>query len=457
MKKGRFTPRSVVGLLFSAHRSTYLFLLAMLVLLISAISHWYYVPVWESGRGQWLESSLSFGEALARILMLLTALAVPYFCLRQSNASRFFQRVCWSLLILVAFFPFYISHWQPEQFMAGNIIHQELERVSADMEANMVHQQSDWRYWQVIESDSFTNYRGVEIPEKDGWGMAYLYPSSHQYIFQQIFSYSNDFLNVVSRGWVFAGSGLIILLIGMSLQPAAPGVGRFPNVLFICGMGLLLVAVLVTPRAISEYQLQKAEHHAAQGNSALAIELYRSAVDWKPSLRFSLEYYQSSLGILLSKRGCNYCYETLMMRFAEEISQGRISQARITLSLVEQMYPRRSEVAFWFDALNNRMAIEAFNAGQYSLAAEYWTSSRQFVPFNPVSHYGLALVNVKLKRFSQASESLEKLVTLQEYLTFKRLTIKGQHIVMQSWSAYWTDDYLSAFQLYSLGLTPEVW
>jgi len=457
MNKGRFSPRRVIDFLFSADRAVYLFLLAIPVLFISAMSHWYYVPVWESGRGQWLESSLSFGEALARLLMLLTALAVPYFCLRKPIVSRFFQRVCWSLLILVAFFPFYISHWQPEQFMAGNIIHQELERVSADMEANMVHQQRDWRYWQEMDSSVFGNYKGVTIPEKDGWAMSYLYPSAHQYIFQQIFSYSNDFLNVVSRGWVFAGSGLIILLIAMSLVPVSPGAGRFPNVIFICGITVFFVVLLVMPRAISEYQLQKAEHYAAQGNTSQAIELYRSAVDWKPSLRFSLDYYHSSLGVLLNKRGCNYCYETLMMRFAEYIGKGKTTQARITLSLIEQMYPRRSEVAFWFDALNNRMAIEAFNLGQYSLAAEYWESSRQFVPFNPVSHYGLALVNVKLKRFSQASESLEKLVTLQEYLTFKRLTIKGQYIVMQGWSAYWNDDYHNAFQLYSLGLTPEVW
>lgn len=451
---GLDTFKRIVQGFFSLDRSVFVIIVATLAMFLSVISPWYLVPDFDSPSHQWVNASISSIEMIARTIMLLMVLLVPYFCLRKSQVNHVIQRLSWLLLLLIALFPFYIFHWEPEQFITGTMLQEEIELVSSDMEDNMNNQQREWRYWQKL---SFESYRGVSVGAKDGWSISFLYPTSFSKVSQIIFAYSNEFLNVVSRGWVFAGVGILLLLVGLSLRPKSTVIPYVPNRMFYFSSYMLVLFVSVFPRAVSEYKLQSADYLALKGNFSEAIKLYHSAADWKPSLKYSVNYYSGNLGELLSKQGCQNCFEVLMMKFSKNLSQHKLLQARDTLEMIERLYPDAKQVRLWISNVNNHLAIQAFNEGQYSIAANYWRESNRLMSVNPVSYYGIAMVNTKLKLFYEASESLEKVLSLQQYLTFKRMTIKGQLIVMQSWSAYKSKDHQSAFQIYSLGLTPEVW
>lgn len=449
--------RQIAGI----QRGYWVFAVGLLALILSVRGDWYPLP--SSALSSFDQDALTpvlhgavAYELILRVVLAGFGMAALAVLRAKPSLNRPLAAAGWILLSLLLAFPYVINHWYPEYGLDNRVIFRQVDRVVNDMEASLNWRQSDWRQTYVIDTKSQPPEIIGSSVFDDTWGLEALRPEYQSHVLQNVLGYSNEFLNVVGRAWIFGIVGVTLLLLALHvLDPGLRSVKVRPA---FWGLGFSVIAVgLLVPKLLGYYYIEQGKLAYAKGNPQAAETAWQRAGQWSPALRYSLAY-AAKLGELAVERGCTDCPEAAFYELARTIKTGRYWRAE-QAALAAERYALQDVPGFryWLASIYLEYGIQAFNAGQYGLAEELWQKTLLQLPTAAMAWHGLALVHIKYKQFHRSADELQQVVKLQKFLTFKKLTVAGQYYATKSWAAFRSGDLPAAHRFYSQYLTPESW
>jgi tetratricopeptide (TPR) repeat protein len=173
-------------------------------------------------------------------------------------------------------------------------------------------------------------------------------------------------------------------------------------------------------------------------------------------LRYSWPHYHR-LGQLARLQDRPTSLETVLADAYDAMARDWPQSAVERLYQAQMTYPEERAVDRFLGVALAEAGIDAFNRGQPSLAKDYWEESLRYLPINPTPWYGLSLFHGRRQRHDESARCLKQLVRLQAYLGYKRLPVRGQALVTESWAAFQRGDLPAAHETYSRSLRPETW
>jgi|GEM_PF-4671065 len=440
-------------------RNYYLFAVGWFAVLLGVQAGWYSIP--SSAASSFGSASLQLSEhaaigwefAVRAGLLCYAGLAVA--ALRGTVVFR--RRVIgagWLLLLLTLAFPYVMNHWYPEYGLDTRVIYRQVDRVVDDMEAGLNWQHFDWRESRIIMTQMPPDTLSATVFE-DEWGVKAALPEYQTHVLQNVLGYSNEFLNSVGKGWIFAILGLILTILPARwLIPVSAEAERSPR---LWPMFVVVLAGLLIPKWLAYYYVDQGKTRYAAGNWHEAADDWRRAAFWNPGVDYALPYF-ADLGEMAQAKECVACPEWPLFELAKAVRTGNYARAEqlagepLTQRLVEMPAYR-----YWLSAVFLEYGVQAFNAGQYGLAEELWNKTLVQMPTSAMAWYGLSLVYLKYKQFERAAEAINQVVALQKFVNFRKMTISGQYWATKSWAAFRRDDPVAAHQLYTKYLTPDSW
>jgi tetratricopeptide (TPR) repeat protein len=370
--------------------------------------------------------------------------------------SRRSLRLAWVVMAFLLAFPCWHNQWAPDQVRDKTVLFREMNRVIGDMEKNSFEQQADWRDWQSFAETTTTRVPALDQQERT-WDASRLAPPQWYWDLEDVLGISHEFLGFFKPALLAAllGSTLLVLL-GLHL---ASGTG-LPGFRRGLAWGLLWVgfffAVPLLPRAAGEYLLVEGEQAFARGDQAEALRAFRAAAVWKPALKRSW-WYHDKIGQITRLQDRVTVPETFLAAAYENLQAGEPAASLEGLYRAQTLTPDDLSVPGFLAIALSEAGIAAFNAGQYSLAKEYWEESLRYLPINPTPWYGLSLVYLRLKDFDRAARCSAQLVRLHDAFGYQRLTLRSQAYLVRAWSAAQHGRWDEAHEMYRLSLDPDRW
>jgi tetratricopeptide (TPR) repeat protein len=394
-------------------------------------------------------------EVLARLTAFVGGVYFLSVILSWTPPSRRDRRLAWAALAALLAFPCWHNQWAHPQVADKRLLFREMNRVIADMEKNSTEQQADWRDWQTFANSTTTKVPAIH-PQEWTWEATRLAPQQWYWGLEDVLGISHEFLaffKPVLLAALLGSTTLVLLGLHLASGSGLPGFRRG-----LAG-GLLwlgcFLAVPLLPRAVGEYLLVEGEQAFSRGDQQHALRTIRAAAAWKPALRRSW-WYHDKIGQITRLQDRATRPETYVAAAYGNLQGGHPLPCVENLSRTQGLAADDSVEVFLALALSEA-GIAAFNAGQYSLAAEYWRESLHYVPINPMPWYGMSLVHFRHREFEQAARCNLQLVRLQGTFGYQRLTVRSQAFVSQGWAASQHGDWPKAHEMYSRSLRPDSW
>jgi tetratricopeptide (TPR) repeat protein len=395
-------------------------------------------------------------EVLARLTAGFGAVYFLVVILSPVAPSKRSLRLAWIMTAYLLAFPCWHNLWADTQVADKRLLFREMNRVIDDMEKNSSEQQTDWRDWQSFARSTQTRVVAI-CPPEETWHASQFAPQQWYADFEDLPGISHEFLGFFKPSLLAALLGsTVLLLLGLHL---ASGLGM-PGFRRGLASGLLwlglFLAVSLLPRAVGEYLLAEGEAAMQRGDQAEALRAYQTAARWKPGLRHSW-WYHDQIGQITRLQDRATLPEPHVAAAYENLQGGRAQLSVENLRRAQALTGDDSTIQGFLALALSDAGIAAFNAGQHSLARDYWQESLSYVPIDPMPWYGLSLVHLRQKDFEQAVRCIDQLVRLQESLGYGRLTVRSQAFVTQAWAAAQRGDWPQAHALYTRALNPDAW
>jgi tetratricopeptide (TPR) repeat protein len=434
-------------------------LLGVVTLILALSSDWFIVPSSSLTSANLTKdfvlhpiSSLEVSARASIFIYLASVLAV---FLTKSQLTPWCIQISKFVLLIILMFPFLTGYLYPEYGMDSRLIYKQVDQVVEDMEAELNTQQLDWDQQRTIHVQKALIASMDTTIFDEVWGLQIFQPEYQTFFLQNFLGFSNEFLNVIRRGWVFAVVGLILINLGLYLSRDKSLLSYRHGGKINLGL-IVLLGLLISPKIIGYYYIEKGKFYFARGDYPEASRNWQTAAKWNPTLNYSLPYYAKQ-GELDLKRGCTECEAVIVYRINNAVAHGQFKELKGILARLKGKELTIPGFRYWKASLYTEQGIDAFNSGEYSLAEEFWNSALREVPISATAHYGLSLVAVKYKQFDKAAQRLAYLIRLQNFLSFRKMTITGQYYLTESWSALHQGDIATAHYFYSLYLTPDNW
>jgi tetratricopeptide (TPR) repeat protein len=447
--------------LVAVPRAVYLGAAGAVVLAGAALLPWSESP---SGARSFLNSSgelmpvaeAHWTEVLARLTAFVGGVYFLFVILSPAPPSRRALRLAWVVMAFLLAFPCWHNQWAQPQVADKKLLFREMNRVIGDMERNSFEQQTDWRDWQSFAPDTTAKVPTI-TPEERTWDAAVFAPPHWYLALEDVLGVSHAFLGFFKPALLAAliGSAVLVLL-GLHLASGL-GLAGFRRGL---AWGLLwagfFFAVPLLPRAAGEYLLVEGEQAFYRGDQADALRAFRAAAVWEPALRRSW-WYHEKIGQITRLQDRVTVPETFLAAAYENLQAGEPRAALEDLYRAQTLAPDDPSVPVFLAIGLSEAGIAAFNAGQYSLAKEYWEESLHYLPVNPTPWYGLSLVYLRQKDFDGAARCSTQLVRLHAAFGYQRLTLRSQAYVVRAWAAAHRGRWDEAHEMYRLSLDPDRW
>jgi tetratricopeptide (TPR) repeat protein len=450
-----------VSRLFRIHRSNYFLLLGVAAVLVAVAMDWYRQP---SAQLSYIDASNqlvpieghSWVETGLRVVTGTFALAIAAMLVRRQPRWCAIWRATVLMLGVVSLFPSLRAHWEPSMGIDSSVVYIQVDRVVAQMEDAIPHQQMEWRHWLKIEPDAAVFGGVVEIPGVPGWTISTLSLARLHVALSDIFGLSNEFLNLITRWWIVAIVGSLLILLGCYLKAnelARPGmIGGSQSGLLI----VALYAIVIAPRLVGNYYEQLGQDAMARGEYNEASSHWRSELTWFPRARYALVWHDD-LGRLDKLRGCTTCLNARLHDIFWLLNSNRLDEAVTQLYRALSLYPEDMRIRYWLGYSLVEQGIRAFNQRDYARARDTFQEALAFVPTHAMAWYGMAMANQQMGLHEAVISNIQQIVLIQSYLSFKRLTVKGESYLAKSWAAYKREDWIAAFNHYRDWLRPESW
>lgn len=391
---------------------------------------------------------LGYAFAVGGLLFMLLLNRSPG---RISRLSAIF------LMALLLTLPKAVQHLEPRRVALETILFTEQQRVIVDMEMNVDQQQVSWRDYQTFsEKTAGANF----IPEQRyrGHGLSFFVaPQDWDSYLRYWMGFGQAYLTMLPWGPVLAMGALICLAMGLYLRAPKPACAVGGDLL----PALLIISAVLFPQVAAQVRgdrlMNRAMLAAQGGDYAASIRLFEKATCWLPSLKYNINRI-SFYGRLYELIGQNEHAYAIMHRAFEDVRSGDAAGcvARFERLILNQ--PRDPAVRLLYAAALNEAGRWAFDAGQSSLAEEYWERSLGVNAANPTGWYGLALINFRHRNFERAAFFANQLPLMQHQpFAFRTLTVQSQAYVASAWFEFNRDQLRMAHEYHSASLNPEGW
>jgi tetratricopeptide (TPR) repeat protein len=460
-RKGKITVRRIFWLT-EIDRGIYILWSGVALLLGAGFAKWYLSPSCSLSRIDSNFTIFSFDsispfEIVFRGATFFCGLVALCWGMHERCTVASFRRLGWICLILFLSFPALVYQWEPERSFDTHLVHQEMERVIGSMDLALPDQQRDWRNWQhiVIGQPPLIGAH-LNYPPYGWWDFSLITLGGQGYVVENIWGVNDYFLAFVARGWIIALLGSALFLFGnyLLLENALHLLRK--DLYFGLFFALFYGGILFLPGAIGEYYLYLGRDARNQGNFEQALSYWDVASSWKPNMLTSLQFRQER-GRLLLRRDCQTCVDTHLANAYAEVATFQLQDALVSLQKAEAEAESDPIIRWWLGLVLTELGNEAFNRGQYSLAQDQWESAIRYVPVDPLPWYGLALVHLRLKDFAKATKYYQQLVRLQEYFGYKKLPVRGQALITESWREYRSTNWAGAHESYRKARQPDRW
>jgi tetratricopeptide (TPR) repeat protein len=442
-----------------SHRAFWLVVAGAALLVLAAARPWTLHPtavaIVGAGELQLREQTFAVDQMLRAVI---GAVGLVYLAaLTRLIAPRRWQRwLVWLLPAVLLAYPAWVTQLSPGRMSERSLLYHEMNRVARDMDANLTGQQVDWRAWQRLSRETVRDTPALDAAEP--WSLATFSPTQVQRLPEELLGLSDEFLGLLRpTPLVLALAGLVMLIYGLhrGFKGTWGDLGR--GLMLAGGVAAVLLAWPVGSRLAAEAHVAGHEEALRRGDSRAAVEHLHAAAALHPRLA-SAWYHQARLGRLAQQQDRHDTPDALLARAYALLSAREPRAALVQIERAQRLFPEQAEALSRPLALAlSEAGIEAFNRGQNSLAAEHWQASLQLLPINPMPWYGLSLAHLRQQRFDDAARCLEQLALLQRYLGYRRLVVRSQAVVVQSWAALQRGDRAAAHALYSRSLHPEGW
>ena len=452
--------QSLFTRLFGIDRSEYILWIGAVGLLVAAYMGWHEHPsslLTTVNAGNELEFAVTVSpfELVLRALTVLWAVLLIFTLLWQRR-TIIVRRAGLTLLLLHLVFPYFINQWEPERMLDGRLLYLETDRVVQDMENNLQEQQRDWRDNQVFSVTHRIFITSLHLPVEDNWGLRLISPGRQEHVLQNILGVSNAFLNLCTRGWILALVAPLLVLSGLYLRDPEGGSVFVADLKLFIAAALMLLTALLVPRMIGNHLEELGDEAYYRGEQNPALNYWRAAEKWDRALKYSLSFRQK-MGQVEKNLACYDCLDAILADAYADLGDLQLPKTLADLERAERIAPHAKELRYWLASILTELGVSAFNRGQFTIAMEYWQRATLYLPIDPLPWYGQAMAQLRLKQFGKAAVALEQVTRLQEFLSFRKLTIRAQTHVMKSWAAYHRGDWLAAYSHYRQSLVPDNW
>lgn len=446
---------------FRVHRSNYLLLAGLLAVLVAANMDWYRQPealasFVDTQNRLVLVEAWSWVEVALRACTFVLALAIGLCLLRSQRSWPLIWRLSLLMLGGLLLFPALRVHWEPQLAIDANLLYLQVDRVVTNMEDMLPLLQTEWRHWLQIDPNFMLAGNTMGLPSTPDWKLSSLTLAQLPVVLDDLFGLSNEFLNLITRWWVVALVGTLMLLFGCYLKSVEldePGLlGRSRMGWWIAALFVLVIA----PRLVGNYYQDLGYEAFVRGNQEEAVKHWRTALSWFPRARYVLSWHFHK-GRLEKMKGCDDCFDVFLSDAYLLLQKNRLDEAITLLQRAWELAPGDERIRYWLGYCMIGRGGVAFNRRDYALAREIFQEAVALLPTHAMAWYGLAMAHQQLGLHDEAISNLEQIARLQSYLSFKRLTIKGEVYMARSWAAFRRGDWLGAFDQYRDWLRPESW
>ena len=446
---------------FLIHRSQYLISFGLIGVFVAALIGWHRQPstilsqINASNELVFYEQ-ISWVEISLRWLTFALGLYIAFHFLRRPVRWLVIRRTGIVLMVVIMLFPVLRVYWEPDHTIDSNLLYYEIDRVVSDIEDGIPHQQQEWRNSQRIEPRTNGNMSSVRVTNVQSWEISDLTLRNLKSAMDDFFGLSNSFLFLMTRGWAIALVGSMCILFGCYLSVNQWERAETSKRYFLTGGILFLFALLLTPRLVGNYYGYLGAEANQRGDYDIANQYWREELKWFPVAGYSMGWYQK-IGDMERQRGCDDSLAALVVEANECLLADQVDECVRILYRVRKLFPDNPGIRYWLGSALVKQGIECYNRSEYGLAREIWQSALAYLPTDAMAWYGLAMANRQLGDFDHAVRNMEQVVRIQNYLSFKKLTIRGEWLLSQSWEAYHRKGLNDSFNYYRDWLRPESW
>jgi tetratricopeptide (TPR) repeat protein len=329
------------------------------------------------------------------------------------------------------------------------------------LEYGLSSEQVDWRRWEPFASPLLSKHRLLtrplmRFPETERFSVARFLPEQWHLFLADPLGYSVPFLSHVRPGMLAAWLGVVLVLLGLASDPALGLAATRRGLALSACTALAALAFPLFLRGMAEAHLLGANRATLAGADREALQHLRRAGAWYPPLHGSWSH-RAEIGRALRRLGVDADPEALCAVAQEQLAEMRPQDALIALRHAAAAESGESLPPFFLGFTLVEAGVRSFANGQYCSAARHWEEALRILPTDPLPWCGLALVHLRHGDAARAASCLERVVHLQGYVGFKRLTLRSQTHVLWSWAALQEGELEDAHQHFAASLRPDMW
>ncbi|MFH0793045.1 MAG: tetratricopeptide repeat protein [bacterium] len=443
-------PPGLLAILFD--RANFTAYLGAVCLLTSAFLLWYEIPGaltepsrFSLFRNAYPQSQIFFRAGVVLIglatLVLLILRRRPHLCLVGILA-----------LFVGLLFPHYLMTWEPAAAM--QIILRVQQERNLDFEVHDTHLNKEIPWSPGAKTGTIVNRLvtfKLVVSNKDFFQIA------NAPAWVDGLGLSDDFFQFIKLGWVLCLVGGLSFITSHFLQePSRRRPVTRRQILIGMGVGIAVMAALLTPLAVGNYYLYLARDHDAQGFDGKSLAASLKARQWIPALDYNTEFHKT-LGGIYYRSGfteeadyCNYMGDLYL-------HNNSLLRAEYWFRKALEKKPNFAVARYNLAVTLYDRAAQDFNDGGYASARDIFEEVLRVDPVHLQAMYNLTTCYLKLESYDSARSMLKQIIQLQKYYQLPAIVLTSQCYLRLGWCEFQEGRPSEALALLRKGVDLSQW
>lgn len=420
-------------------------------LIASALLPWFKLPTLGVFGGKPLPTGSVF-QLPFQILCGIAGVMCFGILFRQRRTRSGLSWIALALLLVLFLFPYLVMFWDPPAALVATELQATDNHLKNEITIAIPDQMHAWK--QSVSMMAMG--RSLEVMKLRIPNVEYLAFANLDVVIYG-FGFSNAFLNFMGWGYPLAVVAGLLLISSTYLDRDIPRFRLFrvqAGVFFLAGIATLAGATL--PIFAANYRLREAKVFSAEGQYADALESYKAAARWLPTVDLNTSYddQMGEIRYQLKDRADPVYYLYLGNSY---FRMKQYAQATVEYRESLRIQPNNPIALHSLSMALTDLADVQYARGQYSDAISSWQAALRLNPMNMKALYEIQIGYFQASEFEAAKMAAREMLQIQKAYRLPSLSVIGQSYVLLSWCAYQTGDYAKSFQLYRRTVEPTLW